>query len=140
MTIYFATFLGLAILGLVDTGYLAYRHTRKKPLVCPLEHDCSKVTESKWSSVLGVRNEYLGVCYYAGILIGMCGAIAAPGWQGLLMLLVFLGTSIGVLYSLFLVAVQFVVIKDYCFYCLISAGITFLLFINSIALLGQIRH
>lgn len=136
---YVATFLGLAILGLVDTGYLAFRHTRKKPLVCPLDHDCSKVTESKWSNVLGVRNEYLGILFYAGMAIGMLGALILPAWQPLLILLLFVGAGIGVLYSLFLVAVQFVVIKDYCFYCLVSAGITFLLLLNSMVLLGQVQ-
>ncbi|MBI2483926.1 vitamin K epoxide reductase family protein [Candidatus Uhrbacteria bacterium] len=138
MTIYVATFLGLAILGLADTGYLAFRHTRKKPLVCPLDHDCSKVTESKWSSVLGIRNEYLGVLYYAGMVIGMAAAFILTAWQPLLILLMFFSASIGVLYSLFLVAVQFVLIKDYCFYCLVSAGITFLLFLNIITLLGAV--
>lgn len=137
--IFFATFLGLGILGLVDAGYLVFRHTQKKPLVCPLDHDCSKVTESQWSSVLGVRNEYLGILFYIGMVAGILGALILPVWQPTFVLLVFIGTSIGVLYSLFLVAVQFFLIKDYCFYCLVSAGITFLLFLNSITLLSSVR-
>ncbi|MBI4250723.1 vitamin K epoxide reductase family protein [Candidatus Uhrbacteria bacterium] len=137
--IFFTTFLGLGILGLIDAGYLVFRRTQKKPLVCPLDHDCSKVTESRWSRVLGVRNEYLGVLFYAGMVAAILGALLLPVWRPAFVLLVFIGTSIGVLYSAFLVAVQFLLIKDYCFYCLVSAGITFLLFVNSITLLSSVH-
>lgn len=134
--IFFTTFVVLSVLGLTDTAYLAYRHGKKKPMVCPLEHDCSKVTESQWSRVLGVRNEVLGFLYYVSMVASVLGAILFPSLQGVFVLFLFLGTCIGVLYSALLVGVQLAVIKDYCFYCMISALITFLLFINSIALLN----
>ncbi|MBI4272461.1 vitamin K epoxide reductase family protein [Candidatus Uhrbacteria bacterium] len=135
--VFFTTFIVLAIFGLIDTGYLIYTHNKKKPMVCPLDHDCSKVTESKWSTVLGVRNEFLGFLFYFGMVCVCLAAILAPSAQGLFLLLLFMGTGIGVLYSAILVGVQFVVIKDYCFYCMISASITLLLFINSIVLLNK---
>ncbi len=137
MTVFLVTFIVLVVLGLADTGYLVYKHGKKKPMVCPLDHDCSKVTESKWSSVLGVRNELLGFLFYASLLIGILTALLFPVFQSIIFLLFFISISIGVLYSLFLVIIQFVVIKDYCFYCLISASLTFLLFFNSLALLGK---
>ncbi|OGF50296.1 hypothetical protein A3G55_01150 [Candidatus Giovannonibacteria bacterium RIFCSPLOWO2_12_FULL_44_25] len=45
--------------------------------------------------------------------------------------LIILAASSGLLFSIFLIALQFFVIRDYCLYCLLSALITFLLFINS---------
>jgi uncharacterized membrane protein len=133
--IFFTTFIVLTILGFADTGYLVYKHSKKKPMVCPLDHDCSKVTESKWSVVLGVRNEVLGFLFYLALFAGILGAIVFPAFQGLLILFVFMGAGVGVLYSIVLVGIQLVVIKDYCFYCMISAAITLLLFINSIVLI-----
>ena len=106
-------------------------------MVCPMDHDCSTVTESKWSTVLGVRNEFLGFLFYLGMVCSGLAAILVPSAQGLFLLLLFMGTGIGVLYSALLVGVQLVVIKDYCFYCMISASITLLLFINSIVLLNK---
>lgn len=137
MTVFLVTFIVLVLLGLADTGYLVYKHGKKKPMVCPLDHDCSKVTESKWSNILGVRNELLGFLFYASLFIGVVAAIMLPTFQPIFFLLFFISISIGVLYSLFLVIIQFVVIKDYCFYCLISASLTFLLFFNILTLLGK---
>ena len=37
-------------------------------------------------------------------------------------------------FSLFLIYVQAKVLKEYCFYCLVSAGINFLIFLNIFAL------
>ena len=137
MTVFFTTFFVLTILGLVDTGYLVYKHGKKKPMVCPLEHDCSKVTESKWSTVLGVRNELLGFLFYVSLFFGMLVGSVVPALHPLLLLFFFISTSIGALYSLFLVIIQFAVIKDYCFYCMISASLTLLLFLNSLVLLAK---
>lgn len=122
---FLATFIVLAVAGIVDTGYLVYKHRQKKPLVCPINHDCNVVTESRWGNFLGIRNETLGLIFYISLL--------SLAWRGNYSLL-FLITGIGLLYSLFLVWLQVYVIKNYCFYCLISALISLLLFFNSVYL------
>ncbi len=119
----------LAILGAADTSYIFINHMKKKPLVCPMKGGCISVTESKWAKTLGIRNDIVGFCYYILIII-----LSILIWSGqeqitLWMLLI---SSIAVLFSAFLVYIQAKVIKEYCFYCLVSALINLLIFIISI--------
>ena len=127
-----ATFIALALGGIINSAWLTYQHYKKKPLICPLEHDCSIVTESKWSSVLGIRNEVLGILFYVFMFGAVVVALASPPplAETISLLLIFLASG-GAAYSAFLAYIQFFVIKDYCFYCLISAALTVLLLINS---------
>ena len=135
-TVFTASFITLAIAGIADAGYLVWKHYSHKasPLVCPLDHDCSKVTESKWSTIFGVRNEVLGLLFYVFILIAGLLVFFMP-WLVLvslpLPLLIKLAVGAGLVFSLFLIWVQIYKIKDYCFYCLLSALITLLLLVNS---------
>lgn len=131
-TVFTASFMTLAITGIAVAGYLVWKHYRNttKPLVCPLDHDCSKVTESKWSTVFFVRNEVLGLLFYVSMLAAGAVVFLMPQFS-LVFSLIKLATGAGLLFSLFLLWVQVYKIKDYCFYCLLSALITLLLFVNS---------
>ena len=129
-----ATFIVLSLAGLINASYLTYKHYQKKPLVCPINHDCNAVVESKWGNIFGVRNEVLGVLFYAGMLL--CGIlfITAPSSILKLNIYILVGAFGGLGFSIFLTLLQKFVIKDFCFYCLISAGISLLLFLNSLIL------
>jgi len=135
-TVFTASFITLAIVGIVDAGYLVWKHYSPKasPLVCPLDHDCSKVTESRWSTIFWVRNEVLGFFFYASMLAAGLILFFMPGLVLVslpLILLMKLAAGFGLVFSLFLIWVQIYKIKDYCFYCMISALITLLLVVNS---------
>lgn len=130
-----ASFIALALGGIIDTSYLIYQHSQKKPLVCPLDHDCSVVTESKWSKIFFVRNEVLGLSFYLLIFFSLIFSILFPKFSSTVYFSLFLFSFVGIFFSLFLVYVQIYKIKDYCFYCLISAFLTLFIFINSILLL-----
>jgi len=132
-----ASFIALSIGGIIDTSYLLYQHYKKKPLVCPMDHDCSVVTESKWSKVFFVRNEILGLSFYLLILIFLIISIILPNFSSKIYIFLLSLSIIGIAFSIFLVYLQIYKIRDYCFYCLISAFLTLLIFINSILLLVQ---
>jgi|SRR3989344_859028 len=134
---FIASFMALSLGGIIDTSYLLYQHYKKKPLVCPMDHDCSVVTESKWSKVFFVRNEILGLSFYLVILASLILSIILPNFSSKIYLFIFIFSFVGVVFSLFLVYLQIYKIRDYCFYCLISAFITLLCFINSILLLAK---
>ncbi len=129
--------MALSLGGIIDTSYLLYQHYKKKPLVCPMDHDCSVVTESKWSKVFFVRNEILGLSFYLLILISLIASVILPNFSSKIYLFLFIFSIIGVAFSIFLVYLQVYKIRDYCFYCLISAFLTLLIFVNSILLLVQ---
>ena|SRR3989338_1544793 len=133
MTSFAASFLALAVGGIVISGYLVWQHShrQRQPLLCPLNHDCSKVTESRWSHLFYVRNEVLGLLFYVGMITAALLLILDVPlpiqWRWWMRL----AAGGGTLFSLVLVYLQIKIIKDYCFYCLISAVLTMLLFINS---------
>ncbi len=128
-------FIVLSVLGIIDAGFLTYKHTRKQPLICPIGDSCSAVTESTWSHMFGVRTEVLGLLYYLSLLGLIVGILFAPSLRSSIMSLLPWVTGGGALFSLFLVSLQAFVIKKYCFYCLVSAGISVVLFLTSIRLL-----
>ena len=131
---FLSSFFVLAFLGLLDSGYLSITHFQKKKLVCPLDHDCSAVTESKWSSVFGVRNDYLGVLFYFSLLALGVTSIILPESAERLFTLTLIATIGGTIFSWFLIGVQTFALKDYCLYCVASALISTLLLINTAAL------
>lgn len=133
---FIASFIVLSVLGFVNSGYLWWQHRQqKKVFVCPLDHDCSAVTESKWSSILGIRNEVLGLLFFLLMISAAILLLAGPSILGVpVSTLLVLGTSAALLFSLVLAALQAVVLKDYCFYCLISALLTLFLWLNSFLL------
>ena len=131
---FITTFIALAIGGIVNAGYLLYKHYQRKHLVCPLNHDCSKVTESKWGKIFFIRNEFLGLIFFTFLFFSMLALIFNENLFFILRIIILLSTGFSLLFSIFLVLLQKYVIKNYCFYCLISAIITFLIFLNSVYL------
>lgn len=118
----------LALLGLLDSAYLALeRFSPQVALVCPLGGGCETVQASRWSTLppgSGIPVALLGVVGYA-LLAGV--ALAGlhrerigpfPVATALLAL-----TSVGVLLSLYFVALQAFVIRAFCTWCLASAAL-----------------
>lgn len=124
----------LAFLGLVNASYISYKRTREQPMVCPINNDCEKVIESRWSRIFYIKNDTLGIIYFLILLIFSISLFLYSDYTNLISKGLFLINTLAFLFSLFLLYVQKYKIKSYCFYCLISALITFLVFLNTIAL------
>jgi len=120
----------LAFLGIADSAYLAWTHFRKKPIVCLIGDKCEAVTESKWGTMFGVRNEILGIIYYIAILVGAFLIFYNYRIENYLLII----SGIGFAFSAFLTYIQSYVIKSYCFYCLVSAFLSLLIFLNVLIL------
>src|SRR3989338_10337712 len=121
----------LAILGIFDSGYLIKKRVKKQPLSCPINGGCEKVVESKWNAIFFIKNDFLGLFYYILILF-LVLYLFFVSEKLLFITKIISGASL--LFSLFLVFIQAKIIKEYCFYCLISALINLLIFINEFAL------
>ncbi len=129
MTLVFIITIIIAIVGIINTGYLIHKRRKKKPLVCPINQDCNVVLESKWSKILGIRNDILGLLFYALILIIAVILLFLPHLVLVFYLVLLLIICLGFLFSIFLVFIQAFIIKEFCFYCLISTFLTTLLFV-----------
>ena len=132
---FLTSFFVLAFFGLLDSGYLALTHFKRKALICPLNHNCSTVTESKWSSIFGIRNDYLGFLFYLSLIIIGLFSIFLPASAERLFKFALIATLGGFIFSWFLFAVQAFSLKSFCLYCVASAFIVTLLLINVVALI-----
>jgi len=125
--IFVASLIVLAILGIFDSGYLIKKRVKKQPLTCPINGGCEKVVESKWNAIFFIKNDFLGLFYYILILF-LVLYLFFISEKLLFITKIISGASL--LFSLFLVFIQAKIIKEYCFYCLISALINLLIFVN----------
>jgi uncharacterized membrane protein len=117
-----------ALLGLLDSAYLTLeRYSAQIALVCPVGGGCETVQGSRWSTLPpgatdGLPVALLGIVGYT-VLLGLAltalqrdrvGHLAVPPVLALV-------ASTGVLFSLYLTALQVFVIHALCAWCLGSA-------------------
>lgn len=128
-----ASLMVLALIGIIDSGYIYWHHIRKKPLECPInESDCNAVVESRFGRIFGIKNEFLGMIFYLFILIGAFVSF----YNNVLIVnyLMIVVSSIAFAFSFYFVYVQKYILKRYCFYCLISAIVNLFIFLNVLLL------
>jgi uncharacterized membrane protein len=124
--------LSLAMIGFFDTSYLTYSHYKAQILSCfghTIVNSCQIVTESIYSTVLGVPVAVIGLCFYIFVLIVALLSLKEK-YNFLLNLLLPL-TGLAVLFSIRLTYLQIAVINYICYYCILSAAISSALLIVS---------
>jgi uncharacterized membrane protein len=122
----------LALLGFFDSAYLTIeRFSPQVALVCPIGGGCATVQASRWSTLPpggGIPVALLGVLGYGALIVL---ALAGLGRERLgplaLAPALLLVASIGLLFSLYLTALQLFVIGTLCAWCLGSAAIELLI-------------
>lgn len=118
-------FPALVAAGLVIAGYLAYVEVNQVEAVCgPVGH-CNVVQSSPYARILGIPIAVLGLLNYL-VLLGLWGSYRfIPGkWGGAALLAL---TLAGVCFSIYLTALELLVIQAICMWCLGSAVVTALL-------------
>jgi uncharacterized membrane protein len=119
-----------ALVGLTITINIYKKKHSKKPLVCPFKADCDSVITSDFSSFMGIGLEIYGALYYGFIAIVYSSFIIFPSLQNdILMALMSAVTLAAFLFSLYLTILQAFVLKIWCSWCLMSAGISTSIFI-----------
>lgn len=121
----------LSIAGFLVSLHIHHRKRTQQKLVCIIGTDCDAVVNSKWGKLFGVPNEVLGMLYYvfiaAGTALVFFNATAESGLS--LSTILFFVSGIVAFVSVFLIGVQAFVLKDWCDYCLASAGINIAIFV-----------
>ena len=116
-----------ATLGLLDSSYLTIKHYSAQPLACGFLNGCDIVTTSKYSSILGIPIALLGIFYYS--FLALISIIYLANRNRLIVNTIFILNTITILIYGILIYIQAFLLKAFCTYCLISAIVSFLLFI-----------
>ena len=111
-----------ATLGMMASTYIYHQKQQKKTLACPRSAPCDTVVHSSFSSTVGIPNDLLGIAYY--VILGELYA-ASLGFPVLQVSTMYWSimvlTSCGVLFSLYLIALQAFRLRTWCLWCVISA-------------------
>ena len=127
-------FLITAALGGFALAFFIFISKRKaKPIACPMDGHCDDVVRSEFSKFFGIPVEILGMLYYAGAAAaysvfyfysGLAVPFAMFGMFGL--------TSFSFLFSLYLTFIQAFNLKQWCVWCLASAGLSSFIFLANV--------
>ena len=102
-------------------------------MVCPLDADCNTVLHSNFSNFFGIRLEVFGFLYYILIALSYALLFAFPFLQNPIYYFILFGLSLAAfLFSLYLIWIQFLILKSWCSWCLMSATLTMLILIFTI--------
>ena len=131
----------LSLAGFLVVWYIARTKKKKTELVCPLKGKCNTVIYSKYSKFLGIDLTNFGLAYYGVLVVGYAAMMVMPALPEVFVFVI-LGMSVaGVLFSAYLTAIQGLILKSWCTWCITSAIITaaitvISLITTSISLLG----
>ncbi len=117
----------LNVVGLADALYLSYARYMHVDLPCSITNGgCSIVAASPYAVMFGMPLAYLGVAFYSIMLVTVLISVYKPQIYKIKEILLILSVF-GALDSLYFLYLQGYVIGAFCIYCIISAGITFVL-------------
>lgn len=116
----------IALIGLGDAIYLVIHHYTAEAVPCGEGFDCAAVLTSQYATIGGIPIAIFGaIAYFTAFSLAILAAFGNRlmwrifGFQVVLM----------ALFTVRLIYLQAFVLKAFCQYCLISAGITFALLI-----------
>lgn len=113
-----------AVAGCIISFFLYHKKRSRETLTCPAGFKCDEVLHSKYARFFGIPVELLGILYYGFVIIAytiifqVSDLVPQP--------VLFFVTSISVvafLFSLYLTFIQAFNIKQWCSWCLTSAGL-----------------
>jgi uncharacterized membrane protein len=102
----------VAVAGLAVAGYLTWVHFDDAALVCVAGGGCETVQESEYAEVAGVPVALLGLGAYTAILVLVAWDTPTARLGAAMLALV------GLVFSMYLLALQFFVIDAICVWCL----------------------
>lgn len=95
-----------------------------------LGEDCNKVIYSRYAITLGVPNTLIGMFYYGALTISYGFLAALPQFQTPFFLLALrLVTGLAAFFSVYLIFVQIIMLKEWCEWCLLSTLLSVAIFV-----------
>jgi len=105
--------------------YIYGKKSSNQTLVCPLKSDCEAVVRSDYSKFFGLPLEFIGMAYYAAVAISYSFLFFMPEYASPFFVFSVLVASISAfLFSLYLTFIQAFALRQWCAWCLTSAGLS----------------
>ena len=114
----------LSFVGAVETVYLIRKRIASEHPVCIIGQGCGAVLDSKYNRLFIVHNDVLGLMAYAAVLVLSILLLANAGPIDILRTLLFWLAGISATMSVVFTFIQWQIIRAWCFWCLMSAIIT----------------
>lgn len=125
----------VSLLGFGDAAYLTVAHYTGNAVPCTITHGCDVVTNSVYSSILGIPVALLGAAFYIAVFALVFFAIDNASQK--LLRIAGRATLLGFLFSLWFLFAQAFLIHAFCQWCLGSAVSSTVLFILGFILLPR---
>ena len=130
-------FLVVSFLGFLDATFLAVETFLGKIPPCSITGGCESVLTSPYSKFLGLPVAVYGALYYLIIFIFAAYFLDTKKEKALKLAAKL--TPLGLLASVYFVFLQAFVIKQYCPYCLVSAGTSTILFVLGLFIFKSLK-
>jgi len=124
----------LAFVGFLDALYLTLMHYSNHTVACIVTTGCETVANSKYSTVFGIPVALGGVAWYTAAIVLMTAYFDTKK-EMFLKAFAPLG-GIAAIASAFFVYAQIVLLQSICFWCMVSAGVSFTLFFSGLYFLS----
>ncbi|MCR4275369.1 MAG: vitamin K epoxide reductase family protein [Candidatus Wolfebacteria bacterium] len=124
------SYLILSFAGFVDATYVTVKVYLSSPLSCAFFENCNQVINSSYSKIFGAPVSLLGAIFY--LTIFLLSVYYLDVKRDLALKAIFFLTAFGFVFSLYLLYVQAFLLNQFCLYCLVSALISIILFLNTV--------
>jgi len=116
--------------GFLLAFYIRHKKSSGEKMVCPIGADCDPVVHSEYSHFWGIPIEFLGMIYYGvtSVFYSLLIIFHHADFSGILPI-IFIISSSAFLFSCYLTFIQAFVLKQWCSWCLISAGFSTIIFL-----------
>ena len=116
----------VALIGLADAIYLTIKHYTGEQVPCSIVEGCEQVLTSSYAEIAGIPLAIFGAAaYFAAFSLAILAAFGNRSMWTLFGIQV----SLMLIFTAWLVYLQAFVIEAYCQFCLLSAAVTFTLFV-----------
>jgi len=126
------TFLVFACIGFLDAAFLTAERFLKGTVPCSLTGGCEIVLTSRYATVLGIPTALYGAVYYL-LLLFLAFISVTRNSESYIRIASYI-TVPGLIVSTTLLFLQLFVIKAICIYCILSAIVSYALFILGITI------
>jgi len=120
----------LIVFNALISFYLYLSELENQPLVCIPYNNCTEVLRSEYSKIYGLSISLVGFIYF--IFLFLLTLIAFVNKDFISSGVIF--SFLGFIFSIYLIYLQFKVIKNYCLYCLIVDFNTIIIFLFYLAI------